>query len=525
MARREIRHELPGSERAPLTGARAVARVHPERIMDVSLHLRRRGDARLPPLVGGARRGAPLTRDELARRHGADPRDRRRIAALAAAHGLRLMEFSVERRSAVLRGPARALQAAFGVELLRYERDGEGHHGHAGPVRLPAGLAACVRGVFGLNSRPAARPHLRHGARRRDPAPPDVAHYTADEVARLYDFPAHLDGRGQRIGLIELGGGFEAADLRAYFRRLRLPVPQIDVVRVNGARNRPLGHTLSADAEVLLDLEIAGAVAPGARLVAYFAPRDDRGFIDGVKAAVHDRRHALSVLSMSWGHPETEWSASARSAMTEVFHEAAALGIAVCASAGDEGASAGLPAGLAVEFPASSPYVLACGGTRLLAARGRITGEVVWNDLAGGFGATGGGVSVAFARPGYQRHAAVPAGSARRRGRGVPDVAGNADPETGYRVRVDGRWLRLGGTSAVAPLWAGLIARLNQGLGRRLGFLVPQLYKHQGSDAFRPVLRGGNGGYGAGRGWNACTGLGTPRGRALLARLRATSSR
>jgi kumamolisin len=222
------------------------------------------------------------------------------------------------------------------------------------------------------------------------------------------------------------------------------------------------------------------------------------------------------VLSLSWGNPEAEWSGAAIAAANETFHDAAALGITVCASAGDEGATAG-EQGLAVEFPASSPYVLGCGGTRLLARRDTMRSEVVWNDLAAGFGATGGGLSARFPRPRYQGRIAA----LRGKPRGVPDVAGDADPETGYRVRVDGRWLRLGGTSAVAPLWAALVARLNQALGRRLGWLAPRLYPLKGTRAFGPVTRGDNGGYRAGRGWNACTGLGTPRGGALL---RALSS-
>lgn len=520
MARHAQRFEIAGSERPPLEGARVLRRLHPEQVLEVSLHLHRREGARLPSLLGLAPH-VPLSRDAFARRYGADPRARRRIEAAAARHGLRLVNFSAERRCAVLRGPARALQSAFGVELLHYEHDGGHHHGHAGPVRLPGGLEACVHGVFGLHGRPVARPHVKpHRKTRRRPLPPDIAHYTADEVARLYDFPAAFDGQGQTIGLIQLGGGFHASDLATYFQRLRLPVPAVEVVSVNGARNRPLGRPFSADAEVLLDLEVAGAVAPGARFVLYFAPCDDRGFLDAVKHAVHDRARSLSVLSMSWGHPETEWSANARHAMNDVFHEAATLGLTVCASAGDEGASAGLRTGLTVEFPASSPYVLACGGTRLLATRGRIAQEVVWNDLAEGFGATGGGVSAAFPRPAYQRGVSLPVAPSPRRGRGVPDVAGNADPETGYRVRVDGRWLRLGGTSAVAPLWAALVARLNQGLGRRLGFLVPRLYAQQGSAAFRPIVSGNNGGYDAGPGWNACTGLGSPHGTRLFERLR-----
>jgi kumamolisin len=368
-------------------------------------------------------------------------------------------------RRAVLRADARALAATFGVELLLYRSEGEPatYHGHEGPVRLPAELEGLVSGVFGLHGRAAARPHLRpHAA--SGPAPPDVAHYTPDALARLYEFPEHADGTGQCIGLVELGGGYRRRDLADYFRSLRLPLPRVRALSVNGGGNRPTGRPMGPDSEVMLDLEVAGAVAPGATLVVYFAPGDERGFVDAVKHAVHDRANRPSVLSLSWGNPEAEWSRAALAAANEAFHEAAALGITICASAGDRGASAG-ESGLAVEFPASSPYVLGCGGTRLLARAGAIRSEVVWNDLDAGFGATGGGFSTRFARPRFQKGIE----RLRAKTRGVPDVAGDADPATGYRVKVDGRYLRLGGTSAVAPLWAGLVARLNQALGQRLG--------------------------------------------------------
>lgn len=511
------RVELRGSERRAVGGARVVGRVRSDAVLELSLHLRRRRE------LAWADGTAHLGHGELARRHGAHASDRARVQAFARRHGLELRSWSAAMRRAVVRGSARALGAAFGVELLRYEHEHGPHHGHEGPIRLPSDLDGIVRGVFGLHGRRAARPHLRHHA-ASGPTPPDVAHYTPDAIARLYEFPEDANGTGQCIGLVELGGGFRRADLAAYFRRLRLPMPSLSTVSVNGGRNRPSGRPLGPDSEVMLDLEVAGAVAPGARLVVYFAGADERGFVDALKAAVHDRANRPSVLSLSWGNPEAEWSRSALDAANQAFHEAAALGISVCASAGDAGASAGEATGLAVEFPASSPYVLGCGGTRLLARANEIRSEVVWNDLAAGFGATGGGVSSRFPRPPWQRRVRAPAAS-RGGGRGVPDVAGDADPETGYLVRVDGRWLRLGGTSAVAPLWAGLVARLNQALGRRLGCLPPRLYPLRGTRAFRSVTRGDNGGYRAGPGWNACTGLGTPRGGALLAALESPRRR
>ena len=199
------------------------------------------------------------------------------------------------------------------------------------------------------------------------------------------------------------------------------------------------------------------------------------------------------------------------------FQAAAMLGITVCCASGDNGSSDGIKDGRAhVDFPASSPHVVACGGTRLEASKGAISNEVVWN--AAGGGATGGGVSDVFALPSWQSAAKVPpsANPGGRRGRGVPDVSGDADPATGYQVRVDGTDAVYGGTSAVAPLLAALVARIAQRLDSPVGFLNPVLYGAAGRSALHDVTKGSNGAYKASKGWDACTGLGSPDGAKLL---------
>jgi kumamolisin len=206
--------------------------------------------------------------------------------------------------------------------------------------------------------------------------------------------------------------------------------------------------------------------------------------------------------------------------MDSTCQSAAALGITITVAAGDNGSSDGTKSN-SVDFPASSPHVLGCGGTALKASGGQRTSEVVWNDQASGGGATGGGVSAVFALPTWQATAGVPAASPG--GRGVPDVAGDASPDTGYQILVDGQAEIVGGTSAVAPLWAGLIALLNQQLGRKLGFLNPQLYP-LGKTAFFDITSGNNGAFAAKPGWDACTGLGSPNGQVLLAALRARTA-
>jgi len=293
---------------------------------------------------------------------------------------------------------------------------------------------------------------------------------------------------------------------------------------VDGVGNRPGGPD-GADGEVMLDIEVAGAVAPRAKIAVYFAPNTDKGFFDAVTHAVHDAANQPSVISISWGGAECDWTAQAMEALHQAIEDAAALGVTVCVAAGDNGSSDGVGDGANhVDFPASSPYALACGGTRLETAGIRITAESAWCDDPEQ-SATGGGVSDQFDLPGYQQAAGVPrsANGDGRVGRGLPDVAGNADPDTGYQVRVDGECAVIGGTSAVAPLWAALIALLNQNLGTRLGFLNPALYGlAAGCGALHDITSGNNGGYHCGPGWDACTGLGRPDGVKLLEALKGS---
>ena len=263
-----------------------------------------------------------------------------------------------------------------------------------------------------------------------------------DAVARLYNFPAAGRGAGQTVAIIELGGGYRTSDLTAYFSRLNVsPAPEVTAVSVDGARNQPVGDPGSADGEVLLDIEIVGAIAPGARIAVYFAPNTDQGFLDAITTAVHDGLRQPSIVSISWGGPESTWTPQSLMAYDQAFQDAGLLGVTVCCASGDDGSTDNVNDGAAhVDFPASSPHVLACGGTRLESSGGKISSEVVWNHGAGN-GATGGGVSDHFPLPAYQAGAKVPVSvnPSRFKGRGVPDIAGDADPATGYQILVDGK--------------------------------------------------------------------------------------
>ncbi len=253
--------------------------------------------------------------------------------------------------------------------------------------------------------------------------------------------------------------------------------------------------------------------------------------MDAVTTAVHAEPTPVAV-SISWGGPESSWTAQSMTALDQAIADGVALGVTVTAAAGDNGSSDGVSDGKPhTDFPASSPYVLGCGGTSLHAdpATGAISSETVWNDGAGG-GATGGGVSVTFALPTWQANAGVPANPAGAPGRGVPDVAGNADPATGYQVLIDGHQTVIGGTSAVAPLWAALVARFAQALGKSFGLIQQPLYAGcpaRQADADGPARhhqRGATGPTPAGLGWDACTGLGVPEGATLLASLSASTT-
>jgi kumamolisin len=477
--------------------------------IEVSVVLRRKGTP--PPPVGWPRQRV-LRRADFNDTYGADPADVARLRDFAHEHALQETGCEMHRRVLNLRGTPQALQQAFGVELGRYQASDDAAPvlGVRAPPRLPDAIAPAVIAVLGLDRRPVARPHFLR------PLAQPGASYTPAQLGRLYGFPAGLDGSGQSIAVIELGGGFSQDDFEQYCTvTLGLAqAPSVTIVPVAGGQNRP-GDP--ADVEVMLDAEVIGALAPGATIVIYVAPNTDQGFYEAISQAAHDTRYRPSVISISWGGPEDSWSAAALRAMESVLQDAAALGVTVTAAAGDggDGEGDGRPH---VDYPASSVYALACGGTRLDADGSGIVSEVVWNESATNEGATGGGISASYARPGWQLGAKVPAAPDGFAGRGVPDVAGNADPLTGYRVRVDGTDQVVGGTSAVAPLWAALIACCNQSLGSALGDPHAAFYGIDRS-AFRDITRGDNGAYAAATGWDACTGLGSPDGDALLGAL------
>ncbi|HTP51625.1 MAG TPA: S53 family peptidase [Anaeromyxobacteraceae bacterium] len=501
---------LSGSEKALPIGARFVGPVAPAEQIELMLLLRPRSKPPAPRT--GARKH--MSREDYASQYGADPADVDQVAKFLRQAGLAVVSSSAAKRTVVVSGPASKLLTVIHAELGTYEHSGRRFRGRKGAVNLPKELGDLVVGVFGFDNRPAAKPHLRLATRKAG-----LSAFTPLQLGQLYGFPTDATGKGQCIALVELGGGYTQADLDAYFQALGLSTPKVVSVSVQGGSNAPTGQTDGPDGEVMLDIEVAGALAPDAKVAVYFAPNTDAGFLDAILTAIHDGANQPSVVSISWGGAEANWTDQSLQAFDQAFVAAGAMGVSVCCAAGDDGATDGVADGrFHVDFPASSPHVLACGGTRLVVSNGAPS-ETAWNDLAAGGGATGGGVSDKFGLPPWQADANVPASANpdHRKGRGVPDVAGDADPATGYSVRVDGQDMVIGGTSAVAPLWAALLARCNEKLGGSVGFVNAELYA-KGESAFRDVVSGSNGpaAYQARAGWDACTGLGTPIGTRIV---------
>jgi kumamolisin len=510
---------LKGSERAPLSGSRAVGPADPTERVQVSVLLRRRGHQgfrdRVRRLASGDRSVGHLAREDFARQFGAEPADIAAVKAFAASHGLTVIQEHAGRRTVVLAGTVAQLEAAFGVRLERFEHPRGAYRGRQGAIHLPQELDGVVEAVLGLDNRPQAQTHFRvQGAAAKGKAAAPVA-FSPIQVATLYGYP-QATGQGQCVGIIELGGGFTESDLQTYFASLKVATPTVTAVPVDNGQNDPTGDANGPDGEVMLDIEVIGAIAPQANIAVYFAPNTDAGFLDAVTTAIHDTTNKPSVISISWGSAESTWTDQAMTAMDEAFQAAATLGITICVASGDNGSSDGVTdGGDHVDFPASSSYALACGGTSLKASKTAITSEVVWNDGSEG-GAGGGGVSAFFALPTWQsglNTTDAEGNTTPLSNRGVPDVAGDADPETGYNVRIDGTDAVIGGTSAVAPLWSGLLARINQLAGQSVGYLQPVLYKNP--QALRDITQGNNGDFYASVGWDACTGLGSPNGQAV----------
>jgi kumamolisin len=454
--------------------------------------------------------------------------------------GLTIIEEDPASASMKAGGLADIVEDTFGIKLLHYTHEGENYRGRRGNLHIPAELESIITGVFGLDTRRMVKkrpPHKRSKslelARRKAAA---RSWFFPAELATIYHFPDG-DGSGQTVGILEFGGGYFEDDLATFCQTANISMPAVKTVSVN---NTSIDERDGAEGEVMLDVEVVGGICPAAMIVVYFSTFDENGWISALDAAVHDKENPLSIISVSWGYAEDAqgaWSEGAIDAINDTLKAAALLGVTVCVASGDDGSDDQVGDGHAhVDFPSSSPYVLAVGGTTLRKNKsGKLT-EVAWKDGDGlrqdNGGSTGGGVSVHFPRPDWQNVSIESINPGGIDGRVIPDVAADASANTGYWMVVDGQSGVSGGTSASAPLWAALIARINASLGgdKQVGFLTPLLYQGNngaglGAVGCKDITSGNNdtasvGGYSARKGYDAVTGWGSPDGAKLLEGLR-----
>ena len=557
---------ISGSNRPPLPGATLRRRTDPKESITVSIYLRAN-----PSAAGDAAstletlNGQPpqerhyLTKPQLAQIFGADPQEMQAVEDWAKSSELTVVEADAAQRRVKVSGTVAAIDKAFGVQLNDYSHpEGYEYRGREGQVHVPEKLYGIVESVLGLDTRRVGRPRLRRAPARKVEWQTSAAGNTSNpwpgtffppQVAALYDYPSNLTGKGQNVAVMSFNGapdgnphgGYSLAALTTYFTKvLGGTPPTFTNVDVMGPGNDPgpdtqaSGQQGDSTGEVMLDACVVGSVAPGAHIFMYFTEFTTQGWVDALQNAIAGDND-ISVISISYGNPEDDpqgaWTSAAVQTVNQAFQAAAAAGITICCASGDDGSGDGVASGAHVDFPASSPYVLAVGGTKLTASTlspPAISSEVVWNEVAHSEGAGGGGISAVFTKPSWQDGVDVPpsANPPHQVGRGVPDVAADADPVSGVVVmHIDGKHLEpIGGTSAAAPLWASLIARLNEGLNARCGFLNPVLYTKLSTGVLNDITSGNNGTYAATAGWDACTGLGTPNGARLLSALSTSTA-
>jgi kumamolisin len=526
---------LEGSERTRLSGAEAHGPEDAQQWLDVTVKLRRK--APLPDIEG--RPSAKMSATDLAK-YGASDDDIKQVTASFEKYGLKVLDVDPAARTVRLGGPVSAMEQAFQVKLIKYSHSRGDFRGRRGVIQVPTEVKGIVEAVLGLDDRPVARERLRanhrHSLGLAKTQPQNRSWFFPAELAKIYDFPPG-DGSGQCIGLIELGGGYFSDDLAAFCKAANVSVPEVIPVSVN---NAPTNQKDGNEDEVMLDVEVVAGACPKTTVVVYFSDFTEQGWVDVLDAAIHDQQHKPDVISISWGDAEdnASWTKAGIQQVNETLKEAALLQITVCVASGDDGADDQVGDGLAhVDFPSSSPYALAVGGTSLRDRSGQ-RAETAWKTGDGlrkdNGGSTGGGRSVVFDAPVWQSAITIPSTNPGAiAGRCVPDVAADADANTGYFVVVDGQAGPSGGTSASAPLWASLVARMNASLGKRVGYLTPLLFQAPkgggpaiGAQAFNDITKGNNStphvtGYQAGPGYDLVTGWGTPIGSKLLNLIKA----
>lgn len=523
---------VQGSDRAPLPGAVATGPANANAIIEVTLKLRRK--KALPAVTG--RPQATITHTQLADLYGASDADIQKVTEVLGKFGLKQVNMNQAARSIRFQGTISAMENAFQVKLFNYAHTGGNYRGRVGSVQIPAALHDIVQAVFGLDDRQVARRKRRtnHDDSQKLQATVPSAWFTPGELASHYNFPPGT-GNGQTVGILEFGGGYFPNDLKKFCSLAKVPAqPQVIAVSTDGS---PTDSRDGAEGEVMLDVEVVAGVCPEANIVVYFAHWGDQGWITNLDAAIHDTKNNPGVISVSWGNAEDTdiWTTQAMDQTNQSLQDAVSLGITVCIAAGDDGSSDAVSDGHAhVDFPSSSPYVLAVGGTTIT-AKDSTQPDIAWKEGSGlratDGGSTGGGVSAVFPRPTWQSNVKIDSvNPGSFVGRCVPDLAANADWNASpYLLVVDGKSQPNGGTSAATPLVASLLTLINatRPANNRVGYLTPLLYQANGGTTVGAagcvdVTTGNNvtdkiGGYKAGPGYDAVSGWGTPNGQKLAA--------
>ncbi len=542
MATRHV--ELPGSHRPAKGDATRLRDADPQARVEVTLTLRgpKLPDANHFP-------STRLSPEQFKAQYGASAADAEKVAQVLGPLGIKVEEVSLPTRSVRVSGSVAAMEEAFQAGLGIYHNASQGHfRGREGAIKIPLELAGVVTGVFGLDQRRVA--HRKAAAVAPLPmATHALKPLTAADLEARYSFPAG-EGEGQTIAIAEFGGGYFPDDLAAYCAKQGRPAPKVTIQSVNLAAltleqikqlpPQQQQEELDETAEVMMDIEIVAGLCPKSHLVVYFATFDQKGWVDLLNQVVAGKPALPVTLSVSWGMAEDspDWSEAARDAINTVLTAAALQGITVCVASGDDGSGDQMPDSHAhVDFPSSSPFVLSVGGTMITGTTTHST-ESVWYQSPGrrtnkGGGATGGGVSVFYARPQWQDVNVKSLNAGSIDGRIVPDVSALAGPPL-YDLTLLGRDSPNGGTSASTPLWAGLLARINAGLAasKQQRFFAPLLYQSGatgqplGQTGCPDITSGQNAshphpgkGYHAGPGFDGVSGWGTPDGTALLAGL------
>ncbi len=493
------RRAWPGTAHADDISSEAdvllTAWLRPQRGGELDLERARTLGATLPARRTYADRAA------LASQTGADSKDVELLQRYCSQFGIEIV--ATHWRSVVLRGSVRDAIRAFGATAAIYETPAKSRFRHRSEsLHAPPEIAAILRGPFGIHQWP--RSHAigtLHG---------HTVPLGAADVAARYDFPG-ADGSGQTVGILQLRGTFKSDEFTQCMQAQGISAKMPVVKRVDDAE---LSHQIETekDIESAIDAQIVGSLAPGAQIVVYAAPDDERGVLDAIRTALFDKEYAPSILSISFGFPEFLWTPVALEILDDLFTVAALLGVSIFCASGDNGAELDYDGKPHVLAPASSPLAHACGGTEIAADTGT---EIAWSKTGGGFS------DRAPASPWQSAVAAVAAAYGDKPGRGVPDIAAQVMP--GYTVFFDNTKFAMGGTSAVAPAWSALAARLNQRLGHPIGFFAPLLYAARPNSLLRSVTAGSNDRYHGADGWNPCTGLGLPVGSALERALRGDS--